>query len=418
MFKKLLLPLVGLTLSAATQGFCGDAGPSTKAFEDGVKSFTANFSADLAKNTTGNVIFSGYNIMNALQLLYPGTTGAGQKEVATALGIANMPMDQFVSGTKAMVAEIAIPDSKRPGESKIKQSTSLWANSANGFKFAPQYLRTAKDIFGTLPTSLDFSKPATLATINGHVNTETDGMIPQLLSILDPQTTAILISTLYVEGEWPQEHRFAVSETKDLPFTNTSGKVSSMPIMSTVDNLEYAETANSQVVRMNTADYGLYLEVTLPKNTASAQARADFMSQPGVPTANFQMYKVTLQLPRFKVGFQQSVKNEVVDTMPDIFKIGGLNALGSPQSAVNDVIHSCVLEVQEYGFRAAAATAIIAVGAAAPPQYPEVAMNVNHSFGVRVVRNVNKYPDPNAEVELFRGWVEDPTPMAAPITPQ
>ena len=108
-----------------------------------------------------NVFFSGFNVQNAFQLLYPGTNGATKQEMAKALGVDSLSDEEFYaqySVLKAKLQKVAtLPRWNEGKETKLKMGTQLWANKGNGFEFQPEYLKVAQEVFGATVESINFA---------------------------------------------------------------------------------------------------------------------------------------------------------------------------------------------------------------------------------------------------------------------
>jgi len=117
----------------------------------------------------------------------------------------------------------------------------------------------------------------------------------------------------------------------------------------------------------------------------------------------FKSQKVTLSFPKFKLEYETS--------LPDILKELGLNRAFTPQAQfskisevplfISNVIHKTVLEVDEKGTEAAAATVVEMSRCLAVHHETIHEMNVNHPFFI-VLR------DATSNLVLFTGFVASP----------
>jgi serine protease inhibitor len=75
-------------------------------------------------------------------------------------------------------------------------ANSLWARQDVPFK--QDFLQRNTQFFGAEVSTLDFTDPNTLTTINQWVNTNTNGKIPEILDEINPDAVLFLLLTLSI----------------------------------------------------------------------------------------------------------------------------------------------------------------------------------------------------------------------------
>jgi serpin peptidase inhibitor clade A protein 3 len=313
--------------------------------------------------------------------------------------------------------------------------TSLWANEATGFKFDSEYLAKARKYFGSMVEEFDFSaevvelenpraakgakgsadlaKGSPKDVINSAVANDTDGMIKDLISQLDPGLDSILISTLLIDAEW--ERQFEIPKTKraddekDPGVFYVNGKEKNIDMMNQISWLEHAPGKYFDAVRLNTSDGAVSVEFYLPKEDAIESVKDDFINGDElVNSASFQSKMVDFSLPRFKANYKKNITADLRQIAPSLFVGADISKIGNKKLVLAKGIHQTALELHEYGFRAAAATALMMRETVAIDPQADVTVNVNRAFGIRIVSNAG------AGLELFKGWIVDPEKMEAP----
>jgi serpin B len=126
------------------------------------------------------------------------------------------------------------------------------------------------------------------------------------------------------------------------------------------------------------------------------------------------MRRVALGFPRFRLSGHFSLAPTLSSLGiraafdPSAADFSGVD--GTRELFISGVVHQAELVVDENGTEAAAATAIVALGGAAPPASKPVAFTADHPF-VIVLR------DEQTGTNVFVGRVADPSDGASPAPP-
>ena len=419
--------------------FSANAQASQQALIDSVKVFSNKLSPYISAGKVGeNVFFSNYNIQTAFQLLYPATVDPTRKEMGEVLGIPGWSNDDiytnysFLAGSLENTTRLIGPNAGK--ETKIRVGTQLWANSNTNFEFHLSYKEPSQKYFGSTVETIDFSaakvtrreedvrsdtkypelKEGTpVDVINSAVAYDTDGMITGLLKEINPKFPAILIATLLIDGNWAAGFSKALThksgETGGF-FQDIDGNHLEHDIMHQKASMEYYRGSNFQTVRKLTLDNGAAVEFYITDSSEKSDVEAfrnEFLASDAVYAENdYQNRAIDLKLPRFKAGFRKDITGDMAQLMPATFS-GGIPNMGNDSLAIGQVIHMTALEVHEFGFRAAAATAIMmrSTGIAVLPTYYPV--KIDRPFGIRIIHGVTG-------IELFKGWIAVPEKMDPP----
>ena len=102
---------------------------------------------------------------------------------------------------------------------KLSIANSLWG--AEGIEFDPGFLNRNRQFLDTEISTLDFTDPNNVSTINESVAANTNGGIPTILDAIDSATVLCLISGIYFKGSWQEE--FDALQTRDEPFYLVNG---------------------------------------------------------------------------------------------------------------------------------------------------------------------------------------------------
>ena len=365
--------------------------------------FGFNLLAQLSQNTPGNVFLSPFGVTSALTMALGGAGGDTRRDMASALGLGAMTQEQITQANALLLPSLTPSD---PGV-ELSVASALWAN--RGTAFSPAF-QQATGLYHAHVETLDFTYPGAADTINGWVKENTKGKIDHLVSSPDlVGATGILTNAVYFHGIW--QNKFVKTATHDGPFTLEDGTTKTLPLMSQVEMFSYLDTSDFQAVSLPYKPGRLSLYVFLPKPGRNLDG---FLS--GL-TANswegwlgkMQSTKVNITLPRFKVSYQAALNQPLTALgMRSAFAPGadftpmGLQSPSGQGSFLTGVAHKAILEVDEEGTVAAAATGLVFGFGGGGFAHPPVAMRVDHPFFCAIRDNVTG-------AVLFVGVIRDPS---------
>ena len=345
---------------------------------------------------TGNVFFSPLSISSALTMTLNGAGGRTEQDMAKTLGLGAMSQDQVNKANGLLLPSLASPDPKV----EVKIANALWA--WRGVTLVPNFQERCHQFYDARAESLDFGSPEAVSTINNWVGENTEGKITHLVSQPDiASATAVLTNAIYFHGLW--QTPFDKAATQSAPFMLAGGGEKMVPMMQQEGSFSYSETAEGQAVSLPYGDGRMSLYVLLPKTARSAEALAKSLDEKTwfARIAGMKPTSLTVFLPRFKAEYSGHLRGPLSSLgMEAAFGHGAdFRSMGLSDSFIGDVIHKAVLDVDENGTTAAAATAVaVAAGAYLPPQ---TIMRVDHPFFLAIRDNVTG-------TVLFEGVIRDP----------
>lgn len=338
--------------------------------------------------TEGNFCFSPFSSHQMASLLMTAADGECRKELA-ALAHLQGGTDKEIEDLGAM--RTALATTVRRGSLTMEMTNSLWA--ASPATFDPAFLTSAQTLFGASLQKLPAGNAAaSAAAVNLWVREKTRGRIPQIVgpsSFSDPAKSVIALNTLFLKGSWQKP--FELGKTKPRAFhTPEKGTVMLPMMMQFSESPFYAESESWQYIEMPMTDHEVRMLVLLPRNEASRKK-----IEAGLTLQHWNSIKkqsadcdVNLMLPRFGYSTQLSLK-ALWHTLgvKSLFQTDTANlSKGLPGGGyfISDVAHEAMIEVNEFGAEAAAATAAPAdpFGDAppAPPKRRVVSFIANRSF--------------------------------------
>lgn len=336
----------------------------------GLNQFGADFYGQLAKETTGDVLFSPASISTAFALAHAGAKGETAAEIASTLHYPTV--QDFHASNGQLLSSTQLNASNRT----IAINNALWLQDE--LPVRSDYLELVDRNYAASIRRIDFATAPTEArnTINNWVESKTNNKIKDLLgsASVTSKTRNILVNTIYFKAGWSAP--FDKSATKDEPFTRLSGEKVSLPMMHQRGKFAYAEHKGSQILSLSYSAGETDMLILLPKRgklgTLEAQISAEGF-QPWLNAIRESEFdgQTIVTIPKWKSEHRY-------DTVTDILKTLGMNRpfakeadfskmkpvdLASQDNndwnlTINNVVHQVFIEVEEKGTEAAAATAI------------------------------------------------------------
>lgn len=329
---------------------------SMKLVATGNNVFACNlYSRMLAES--GNVFFSPYSIHTALAMTALGARSTTAEQMTAVL---HLPRDQEKQSAVGDVVR-AYSSGDRPYQLEV--ANSLWAQK--GISWNQNYLKIQNERFGAVLREADFAaNPAVeIQRINGWVSEKTRGKITEMLSAQDvtQHTRNVLVNAIYFKGKWSDA--FSKQYTKEAPFTLADGKQTRVNLMFNSGRYSYGETADFQIIKIPYQAHDLAMTIILPRTAAGLPAIEKNFSQKNLTDWKSKMLwrEVHLSLPRFKVEYQfepQKILRQM--GIVDAFEPAkaDFSGISSEPMYVAKVIHRAVVELNEEGTEAVAATAV------------------------------------------------------------
>ena len=323
-----------------------------------------------------NIFFSPYSLSTAMAMLYAAAEGETKQQIQNTF---HYPTPAILNPNSAALYN----QFNKPNPNyELSTVNDLWMRQ--GLSPNQTYLDTVKRYYGGQVTNLDFASlpEPSRQTINKTIAKHTKQMIPELLpeGSIKSSTAAVLTNAVYFKGDW--KSAFAGSYKSD--FIDYDGNDSTVKMMTKTANFGYTEDEKAQVLNLPYKGDDLSMIVVLPqsKGKSAMQALVNNLSadQIGQWTHNMKIKAVDLQLPKFKMEQDYKMDELLAEMgMPIAFDSRADFSLFNNKLplAVDSIIHKAVVEVDEKGTVAAAATSIGPVVVSA--NY-DVEFNANRPF--------------------------------------
>ena len=405
-----LMCLVSLIFAGCSNlgAILGDEGrdaPETVSIDTNVVTANTQFGFDLFNDIRKieqdkNIFISPLSISIALAMTLNGASGETEQAMTNTLHLQGLGSESINMGYAGLRQALQVADPKVT----LAIADALWARQ--GVPFKQDFLQRNTQFFGAEVSTLDFTDPNTLPTINQWVNTNTNGKITKILDEINPDTVLFLINAIYFKGTWQTE--FDPSRTRDGTFYLATGAEKQIPMMTRTGDYPYYENyeAKFQAISLPYGDGRMSMYIFLPYPESDLNTFLD-----GLNTENWERWvsqfreqEVFLSMPKFKLEYEKTLNNPLQSLgmgiafapgAADFSRMADLEALGK-NLYIGEVLHKAVVEVNEEGTEAAAVTSVGIRATSAPPAFMA---NRPFFFAIR---------DNETKTVLFMGTVVDP----------
>jgi len=320
-----------------------------------------NFALDIFKqldkeDLEQNIFISPLSISTALTMTYQGAAESTKEAMSNALGYNGIEDGILNDSYKNLIPYLNQLDEKVI----LDINNSIWVREGEDIK--PEFLAVNEDVFQAPVTQMNFSQENAAEKINKWIEEATNKKIDKMVdSPIDSDVIMYLINAIYFKGDWAEQ--FESENTFETSFLSEDGRSQKVMMMSRTGEVEYGQGDKYQAVRLPYGSGKIAMYCVLPEKGVMV---SDFIA--GLNTEKWQEIKdsiaeqgeVILQLPRFKLEYGIKNLNDSLTAlgMGEAFT-GQADFSGiRDEILISQVLHKAVIEVNEEGSEAAAATEV------------------------------------------------------------
>ncbi len=352
----------------------GQADESASAAAAGANAFAFRLSAALARAAQGNnFVCSPYSVWLPLAALVNATDEASKPALLQAINASGISEEDLNRAASGMLYELTREEYKEYAKAnndefhnplKIANALFVDKNCELDQKFADTFM----EYYRGNVMKVNYQSPEAVRRINDWASANTDGLIPEILQSLDPNTVAAIANAIYFSDRWSWE--FAPEETVEDVFHGPTGDTKAFFMLREGNNQTYYEDEKMQAIDLKfLTGGGMY--ILLPKDgDAGALLRSmtsDYFS--AIQTDAVQA-SGKLLFPRF------SIESEAMGLSDALIALGVplFDSAAAPLSGVlkempvwlSGALQKARIDVDEKGTTAAAVTVMMMAGAAMP----------------------------------------------------
>ena len=367
---------VDVTLTDRQKNFVADNNTFTLKFLKAVND---------ADKSGKSFVYSPLSITYVLSMVNAAAEGTTRAELQNTLGFGNEETKEVNNFCKTLIDGLPKVDTSV----RIHIANAIYVNK--NYKLKKQFQQDMKGYYGANAESLDFSSKKTLNRINDWCKKKTNGMIPEILSEVNPDAVSYLLNAIYFKAAWTNPFKKRYTKTEDFTTENGTEK---MPLMQQWEEYRYMQNSVFAAVDIPYGDEKWRMTVLLPEKGKSVADVIDCLDKEGMSfLLKMRSRDVDLKLPRFET---ESTTEDLIGTMK---KMGIIRAFDNSQAEIRNMCNRDVyisnmlqkahIKVDENGSEAAAVTLVeIATLSACMDPLPPVVFHADHPF-VYVIREAS-----------------------------
>lgn len=351
-----------------------------------------------------NVFFSPASLEQAFGLLHAGAAGETREQIENFFG---WPAGEAADRALAEQRE-TILNQDTPAD--IRLANALWLSRE--YRFGNSYRSFVKSSSDAKIDTLDFRpglpSQASARIINQWASDATEGLISDIVTPeqLADTTAALLTNALYFNANWKTEF---LRGPKIKPFLFGNGEERPFHFMHETDNFVTANESGWEAVRLPYVGERFAMDIVMPERRRVEAKAPDIaiLSELDRKLTEGEPEFLDLQVPRFEVDFESSVKSQLQSlglALPFAREadLSGMTDGEDNNLFVSDAYQITKLQVYEQGTKAAAVTVlrIIPTAGRFTPNEPRD-FHVDRPFTV-VMRDLE------SGAVLFVGRIADP----------
>ncbi len=331
------------------------------AWGESVNAFGYDFQSTLGSDKS--FVYSPFSLHTALSMQAHGAKGVTHSEMVDVLHLTgDYEKDATLNGAMRNILRFDGQNEK----AKFEIANRIWVDDE--IEIVPDFEQAMDDYYKAPLQIVDMQADVKglVDTINKWVSNITDEMIPVIVKESDifPTTRVILVNAIHFVAEW--KYKFEQNHTYEDSFSKLDGSTVTVDMMSQLNSMfKYASTADFQAVIMPYKGDKFDMVLIVPQAKDGIGSVLESMNGAFIHNivASAVEADVQLSMPKFKI-------ETTIDNVVDSLKALGMHAAfdgadfsgmvsNNPNIVIGKVIHKAVIEVDEEGTKAAAATVII-----------------------------------------------------------
>lgn len=339
-------------------------------------------------------LVSPLGIMNNLAILYAGSTGKAQRQIAELLMTSNKPLDLLNQQQKRMNSLVKAGEKNKAtfeyanillADNTYCKFQKSFRNNISTSKFCKLEMVEYKNRENTINRINEWCKERTHNRIKIIITPE-DIRSKSSLEITD-EPFFTLLSAIYFKGNWSS--RFDENTNNKFPFYYKVDAPGEMIYMMEQNNseLEYAESSNIRILKMYFEGNDFSLVVVLPKKIMSAEHLLAEISPEEIKTTSNYLspHSVNIKMPKFEIKNKIELKSIMKDLgFTDMSNFASIFEQTSVANSVyiNAIKQKNYFTVDEKGAKATSVTSVqsYSIGCAMAESYPSVEFMMDRPF--------------------------------------
>ncbi|KAL6105672.1 serpina10 [Pungitius sinensis] len=320
--------------------------------------FAMNLYRKISSHDDKNIFFSPLSISTSFAALLMGSDGVTHKEILKGLNLGQLERADEPELIPRLF-QLLHENITQGGSLKLEQGMALFLSQ--NFSVEEVFQDHIEKYFEADIRSVDFAdSKGSISFVNEYIKNKTQDKMTDMLSTLDALTKLMLIDTILFQGSWRKP--FNPNFTSNAPFHVNNYNIVQVPMMFLEDKFYsmHDVALGAKVLRLPYRE-GVSMLILLPNKGMDYTVIDDAITAKRFLSWIKELQKSTLEvnLPKFKMESSYSLQNLLPDMgMTSIFSnTANLTRLSKEEGLkVSEVVHKAMIEVDETGTIAAAAT--------------------------------------------------------------
>ncbi|XP_010621049.1 serpin B9 [Fukomys damarensis] len=313
----------------------------------------------------GNVFFSPVSLSSTMAMVLLGAKGDTESQIAQVLAL--NPKKDIHFGFQSLLTTVNRPDAPY----SLSIANRLFGDES--CEFLPSFTESCLKFYHAEVDQLPFAKAPEKSRklINSWVSKKTEDKIQELLAedSIGRGTRLVLVNAVYFKGRW--DKKFAVSSTRTVPFTVNQKEKKPVQMMYREATFPLAQVreVRAQVLELSYNGHELSMVILLPDKGVDLSTLEDTLTfekfQTWTSAERMKRTEVEVFLPRFKLQEDYDMCSVLKRLgMEHAFEEGCADLSGmvaDSNLSLSKFVHKSVVEINEEGTEATAASACMAV---------------------------------------------------------
>jgi serine protease inhibitor len=327
--------------------------------DQGLVSLNTDFALKIFKELSNedkyiNVFISPISISIASAIAYNGAKNSTQQEIAETLEFKDYGTEKLNSSFKDLISSMTDIDEMV----QLYTGNSIWLEK--DFNVEKNFIGLAGNYYNASIYNEDFNTPGTADKINNWVSDATEGKITKITdSAALKDAVMYLVNAIYFKGEW--KDKFKAEDTMEDDFFLIDKNIKKVQMMSNIKKYDYYEGDDFQMIRMpygrdKAAMYVLLTREGIDINDFINSLSRDLLNDYISGAVNTE---AILKFPKFNIEYGAKSLVEPLKNlgMADAFSVEKADFSSiSPLVYISKIEHKAIIEVNEEGTVAAAAS--------------------------------------------------------------
>ncbi|MGE4234262.1 MAG: serpin family protein [Bacteriovoracia bacterium] len=319
-----------------------------------------------------NLAVSPFSARAAAQMVYLGARQATKKQLGQALVFHRDLTDQEIVDHYTRFERELTRQTQGDDATQLKVANAVVVNQR--FKLQPEYQAMVSQM-RALVSSGNFSSGEALNQVNQWAANNTNGKITNLLSELSEDDRIVLLNAIWAKGSWTFPFDL---EDETETFTTVEGNKTSVTMLKhqPYEGLPFKHYVDEDVeaVSMPVKDGAVEFTILLPSQGYDFRAFAGNLTEDRVRGV-FRKMKTELcvvEMPKFRIENTLDLIPNLDQVAPLVFSgradLSGMLANNNEPIRITKAVQKTYVDVNRFGFEAAAATAMVGGLESMPPQ--------------------------------------------------